>query len=92
MSIKFFIMVKINSLRLVSFNCKGFKDRNYDYLRELYNKFDIMILQETWLYSFQDNIIKKVLNGSDCYSISEMNPADIDRLGCPFSGCALVWK
>ena len=40
-------------LNLLSFNIKGFKERNFDYVRELYNKYDFLMLQETWLYKFE---------------------------------------
>ena len=85
-------MAVVNKIRFVSFNCKGFKERNFQYLNELYSKSDIMFLQETWLYSFQESDIKKVLAGSDCYTVSSMCPDDVGRTGRPFGGVALIWR
>ena len=79
-------------ISIASFNCKGFKERNFDYLKELYDKIDIMMLQETWLYSFEDNIINKIFNGCNSYSISAMNDSDIGRKGRPYGSCSIVWK
>ena len=79
-------------ISIASFNCKGFKERNFDYLKELYDKVDIMMIQETWLYSFEDNIINKIFNGCNNYSVSAMNDSDIGRKGRPYGGCSIVWK
>ena len=40
-------------LNIVSFNCAGFKHRNYDYINDIFKDSDILFLQETWLYSFE---------------------------------------
>ena len=37
-----------SKLRLVSFNCNGFK-ANHQYIRSLTQNFDIIFLCETWL-------------------------------------------
>ena len=49
----------VDCLKFISYNCKGFKNRNYNYLKELYDKNDILLLQETWLYFFQDDNVGK---------------------------------
>ena len=40
-------------LRITTFNCQGFKDRMYDYVKEIFKQCDILLLQETWLYNFE---------------------------------------
>ena len=82
----------VDSLKFITYNCKGFKDRNFNYLKELFDKNDILFLQETWLYSFQDDIIKNVLPNSECCSVSGMKDDDVGRAGRPFGGSAIVWK
>ena len=51
-----------------------------------------MLIQETWLYSFQENIITANLKNSTCFSTSGMNDNDVGRVGRPFGGLAIVWK
>ena len=82
----------MNKLRIASFNCKGFKNRNYDYLVDIFKKCDILFLQETWLYSFQENSIVDTLIDSCCYHVSGMSPSDIGRQGRPFGGCSIVYR
>lgn len=48
-------------LNVISFNCTGLKYRNYDYLKDLFIKSEIMLLQKTWLHAFQHDDIKGVL-------------------------------
>ena len=41
------------NLKRTAFNCQGFKYRNYNYVNEIFNKCNILMLQETWLYNFE---------------------------------------
>ncbi|MEL6988861.1 MAG: hypothetical protein AAGK97_13700 [Bacteroidota bacterium] len=45
------------AFQIASFNYKGFKYRNYNYLRKLYTKVDILLLQEHWLFDFEFNVL-----------------------------------
>ena len=78
-------------LSFLSYNCKGFKERNHSYIKYIFEKCDIMLLQETWLYNFESSCIGKVLNKSQSYCISAMNDSDIGRKGRPFGGLSIVW-
>ena len=80
-----------NHLNITTFNCEGFKYRNYDYLSETFNNCDILLLQETWLYNFEHNILNNILQSSQYHAISAMDEADIGRAGRPYGGCAIVW-
>lgn len=44
-----------------SYNCTGFKYRNYDYIQRLFTATDDLLIQETWLYGFEDSRIKMIL-------------------------------
>ena len=79
-------------LNIISFNCKGFKNRNYSYLKSLSNKCDFLLLQETWLYKSEDYVIKNVLNNFDFCSVSSMDESNINHKGRPFGGCMVLWK
>ena len=80
------------NLKITSFNCAGFKHRNYDYISDLYEKCDIMLLQETWLYNFQSNIISNVLPNCQYHALSAMDESNITRVGRPYGGLAILWK
>ena len=84
-------MAYTNHLKLTTFNCEGFKYRNYDYISETFNKCDILLLQETWLYNFEHNILNNILQSSQYHAISAMDEADIGRAGRPYGGCEIVW-
>ena len=78
-------------LIVTSFNCTGFKFRNYDYLKELFRKCDILLIQETWLHKFQHSQIENVLDGCQYHAMSAMDESDVGRVGRPYGGCAVVW-
>ena len=78
-------------LKFSSFNCTGFKYRNYNYLQQLFTDTDILLIQETWLYSFQHSEIDNILVGSQHHALSSMDDSDVGRVGRPYGGCAVVW-
>ncbi|CAL4139663.1 unnamed protein product, partial [Meganyctiphanes norvegica] len=79
-------------LKITSFNCTGFKPRNYDYINDVYNKCDILLLQETWLYNFESKQFNNIIQGCQYHAISAMDETDIMRVGRPFGGLAVLWK
>ena len=81
-----------NKLLISSFNVKGFKFRNYEYIKKLYTKNDILFLQETWLHDFEFNSIGNVLAGSQYHCVSAMDSTDLSKSGRLYGGCAIVWK
>ena len=81
-----------DKLNITSFNCKGFKTRNYDYLNSIFSKCDILLIQESWLYSFEIENVNKVLLDCSCFGVSAMNDNDICRQGRPHGGCLIIYK
>ena len=79
------------NLRIVSFNCAGFKYRNFGYLKEIFNICDILLLQETWLYNFECSEFIKVLPNCQYHAISTMDESEVGRVGRPYGGCAILW-
>ena len=65
-------MTFLRSCKISSFNCKGFKYRNYSYLQHVFNNVDFLLLQELWLYEFEFDIIGKVLPHSSYIAKSSM--------------------
>ena len=86
-----YCIIRMN-LNITSFNCKGFKYRNYEYIRELFESCDILLLQETWLFRFQFSEVEKILNTCRCFGVSAMEEEDIGRSGRPHGGCLILYK
>ena len=79
------------TLKITSFNCKGFKYRNYNYINDIFKSFNILMLQETWLYNFEHcNFVSKIPN-CNYHAVSGMNEADMSRVGRPYGGVAIIW-
>ena len=79
------------NLRIISFNCAGFKYRNFNYIKDTFKKCDILMLQETWLYNFEFNSFINVLPRCQYYAISSMDETEVGRIGRPFGGSAILW-
>lgn len=76
---------------IATFNCKGFKYRNYDYLRKLYDKNDILLLQEHWLFDFECNVFHNIL--PDCQFVMKSGMQNDSLIaGRPYGGVAIIWK
>ena len=75
---------KVN-LKITSFNCAGFKHRNYDYIRDIFNKCNILILQETWLYKFEHQNFKSIMPNCHYYAVSSMDEYEIRNGGRPYA-------
>ena len=83
-------MASINELSIISYNCKGFKPRNFDYIRDLFKLSNVLLLQETWLYNFEDQVIRAEIPNSIVHTVSSMSNDDIGRVGRPFGGLAII--
>ena len=78
-------------LKITSFNCQGFKFRNYNYVKEIFKQCNILMLQETWLFNFEHNNFIKEIPDCHYYAISDMDEADVSRVGRPKGGVAILW-
>ena len=92
----YFICVLFSSmeaaLKIASYNCQGAKFRNYDYLKDIFSKCDILLLQETWMYDFEHSEFINFLPGCQYSAVSAMDSANINHAGRPKGGCAVLWK
>ena len=84
-------MTSSDYCKIASFNCKGFKPRNYNYIQNVFDKVDFLLLRETWLYEFESDKISSVLPNSYSIANSAMNSQE-HRDGRPHGGKAIVWK
>ena len=72
------------NLDIISFNCKVLKSRNYDYINDLFTKCDILMIQESWLYSFEFDQVSRILPNSIVMGVSAMQESEIRPRGRPF--------
>ena len=79
-------------MRVISFNCKGLKPRNYDYVKYLFDQCEVLLIQETWLYQFEAKYISSLLPDSMIHLVSSMDEADVGRLGRTYGGTAIIWN
>ena len=83
--------MSLTEFNICSFNCKGFKYRNYNYISKLFEKSDVLLLQEHWLYNFEFNEFNRILKRCKYVSKSSMNECCINE-GRPFGGVAILFK
>ena len=76
------------SLRIASYNCKGFKPRNFTYLNNLFKSVDILFLQELWLFPQEFNKISKVFDDCNFHAVSDMKDNDLVE-GRPYGGVGI---
>ena len=64
--------INITRLCVKSFNCKGFKPRNYSYIKKVFEDASILLIQEHWLYNFEFEHFSKILTNSSYHAKSSM--------------------
>ena len=79
-------------LKVMSYNVRGLKPRNYDYLQYIFDKTDILLIQESWLYDYEHSNVCKILPDSCSLGVSSMNSNKIASAGRPFGGLMILYK
>jgi hypothetical protein len=75
------------TIKIISFNTKGIKN-NLEYCLELINNNDIVLLIETWLYDWEINNLKTLLNN---VTIDHKNH-NLKNIGRPSKGICWIYK
>ena len=78
------------NFKIVSFDCKGFKYRMYDYVNKLFQSCDFLLLQEHWLLSSEFSNFTKYVTGASYCANTDM-PHDRLVPGRPYGGAAILW-
>ncbi len=79
------------SLRICTYNIHGFSDTKCDYLQNVIDNHDIVMLQEHWLYDSQSHLFQDKFPCMSSYCVSGMNDQYLSS-GRGFGGCAILWK
>ena len=80
-----------NTLKVISYNCKGLTVSKVPCIKELLLQCDVLLLEETWLFSNQFNVISKHFQECESVNICGMNE-DIYCQGRPYGGCSIVYS
>ena len=64
-------------LKLMSYNCKGFNVSKVPFIKSLLERCDILLLQETWLFSSQLSFFSHFFNDFEFHSICGMDESVI---------------
>ena len=78
-------------LSVCSYNSQGSGAGRFEYLNELINKVDVILIQEHWLAENQFSLFSKNLHNVNFHSVTPM-PLSKANCGQPFAGCAIIWN
>jgi len=78
-------------MKILSWNIQSFKS-NHIWLQQVVKDFDIILLQETWLYNFEHNLIERAFPNFKCFSASSMPSSKSCNKGRPYGGTAILIK
>lgn len=81
----------LNTLTVGTYNCKGNGQDRIEYIKNIMQSCDVLLLQEHWL--FEENIctLEQKIDGINIFGVSAM---DSNKLltGRPHGGCAIMYK
>lgn len=80
-----------DSIRFVSFNCRSVK-RSINEIKELCLSYDIILLQEHWLFPFELDYLTGISEDFYAYSKSAMDPESNVVKGRPYGGTAILFR
>lgn len=75
-------------MTLMTWNCKNFKT-NFQWLSMISENIDIILLQETWLYDFEQNMVQSHFPNYKCFCASSMSNSRVGLKGRPYGGTAI---
>ena len=81
----------LSSLRLASYNCRGFNVSKVPCISEILKLSDIILLQETWLFSSQFSLFSKYFDGYNSINVCGMDES-IYNVGRPYGGCSILYS
>ena len=81
----------VQNLSIKTWNCRGLSN-SIPYIRQLLFDCDILVLQEHWLWPFQEDLLKDISQEFRFCSVfdSRLNPESQLRKGC--GGVCILWK
>ena len=84
------VLISFN-LKVTSFNCHGI-GTSVDTIRQLATEFEIVFLEETWIYPDEFAIVSQISDEMQSFSLSSMSLDDKLLSGRPHGGLSVMWK
>ncbi len=81
---------RLSQLIVVIFNCHGLKS-SVNYIRILCDRYDIILLQETWLLPYKLPLLKKIHPVFHGDGISAIDTESGILIGRSYGGFAVLW-
>ena len=78
-------------LCMCTYNVHGFNDTKVEYIQQLIDKYDFVLLQEHWLLDSECHVFQDKLSGVVAHCISGMDETSL-KAGRGYGGCAILWK
>ena len=80
------------NLRITTFNCHGIKTSTDTIQQLLCKQFDIILLQETWLYPDELTMVTNLCEDFISFSLSSMSLDEKLVQGRPHGGISIMWR
>lgn len=81
----------VDSLRIISYNCRGFNDSKQRYMQSLLSRCELLFVQEHWLSDGQLCKLNTLSPVHHSYGICGFSSNEVLR-GRPYGGCAILWR
>ena len=81
----------VDNIKVCSFNCKGIKSSTGEIL-ELCASYDIILIQETWLFDFDFSSLNNIHHEFYGRGESAIKSEDGVLIGRPHGGIAILWR
>jgi len=78
-------------MKIISWNIQNFKTNNL-WLQQFNLQYDMILLQETWLFNYESNLIENSFRDYKCVSASSMPNYRNGVKGRPYGGTAILVK
>ena len=80
------------NIRITAFNCHGNKTSTDTIQQVLCNQFDVILLQETWLYPDELTLVSNLCKDFTSFSLSSMSTHKQLIKGRPHGGISIMWR
>ena len=81
----------MEKLSITTFNCKGWKPRNFPYLQKIFQSCTFLLIQEHWLFECEFQKLTNILPNSAYHALSSMRDDQLIR-GRPYGGTAILYR
>jgi len=81
----------VGNIKLMSYNSHGMGPGRKEYIHELFQRCDFLLIQEHWMVTRKIPSIVDSIQDAMVHGVSGM-PDNEPLIGRPYGGCAIVWR